>query len=101
MESARESQIDCGTFMDWSFGAQLKRARVAKGFTLREYCRQNGMDSGNYSNLENNRIAPPDSRGKLLDLVRPLEISETAIEMLAIAAFNFHLGRVQRKFWSK
>jgi transcriptional regulator with XRE-family HTH domain len=37
----------------------LKRLRVAKGLTLREFCLENGLDPGNYSRLERGLFQPP------------------------------------------
>jgi len=45
--------------MSAAFGKMLKRLRVAKGLTLREFCLENGLDPGNYSRLERGVFAPP------------------------------------------
>lgn len=43
------------------FGALLKRLRLARGFTLREFCQKNALDPGNYSRLERGLFPPPQS----------------------------------------
>jgi transcriptional regulator with XRE-family HTH domain len=45
--------------MSAAFGKMLKRLRVAKGLTLREFCLENGLDPGNYSRLERGLFQPP------------------------------------------
>jgi transcriptional regulator with XRE-family HTH domain len=41
------------------FAAMLKRIRIAKAVTLREFCLTNGFDPGNYSRLERGLYPPP------------------------------------------
>lgn len=41
------------------FGELLKKHRTASGSTLREFCRINGLDAGNYSRVERGLFAPP------------------------------------------
>lgn len=41
------------------FGELLKRLRIGRGVTLREFCQQNGFDAGNYSRLERGLFPPP------------------------------------------
>jgi transcriptional regulator with XRE-family HTH domain len=43
------------------FGELLKEYRTAGGWSLREFCSQNGFDAGNYSKLERGRFPAPDS----------------------------------------
>jgi transcriptional regulator with XRE-family HTH domain len=45
--------------MSNAFGKHLKRLRMAKGQTLREFCQVNGFDPGNYSRLERGLFLPP------------------------------------------
>jgi transcriptional regulator with XRE-family HTH domain len=42
-----------------AFGKLLKKLRVAKGMTLREFCQANRIDPGNYSRLERGLFPPP------------------------------------------
>ena len=41
------------------FSEMLKRLRIEKGVTLREFCLTNGFDPGNYSRLERGLYPPP------------------------------------------
>ena len=41
------------------FGSNLKELRIRRGQTLREFCRANGLDAGNYSRMERGLSAPP------------------------------------------
>ena len=43
------------------FGTLLKKRRLAKGKTLREFCLKHGFDPGNYSRLERGLFPPPQS----------------------------------------
>ena len=58
------------------FGAFFKEKRRARGLSLREFCRQNGLDPGNMSKIERGVLPPPDAREKLLEYARMLGIRE-------------------------
>lgn len=45
--------------MNNAFGQLMKRLRIAKGMTLREFCKINRIDPGNYSRLERGVFPPP------------------------------------------
>jgi transcriptional regulator with XRE-family HTH domain len=45
--------------MGTAFGKLLKKLRIAKGLTLREFCQANKLDPGNYSRLERGHFPPP------------------------------------------
>jgi transcriptional regulator with XRE-family HTH domain len=47
--------------MSSKFAAMLKRIRLERGVTLREFCLKNGIDPGNYSRLERGLFPPPES----------------------------------------
>lgn len=42
-----------------AFGRLLKKLRLKKEMTLREFCLANGIDPGNYSRLERGLFPPP------------------------------------------
>lgn len=44
-----------------TFGEFFKRKRMERRLTLREFCRQNGMDPGNISRIERGLLPPPQS----------------------------------------
>lgn len=58
-----------------AFGALLKRLRIQRGLTLREFCKRNGFDPGNYSRLERGVFNPPHDRQKLEQYARALDLS--------------------------
>ena len=45
--------------MNTAFGALLKKLRIARKVTLREFCEKHGFDPGNYSRLERGHFPPP------------------------------------------
>ena len=58
-----------------AFGALLKRLRLNRGVTLREFCNRHGFDPGNYSRLERGVFNPPHDRQKLEQYARALGLS--------------------------
>jgi len=58
-----------------AFGALLKRLRIKRGFTLREFCNRHGFDPGNYSRLERGVFSPPQDREKLQQYAAALGLS--------------------------
>jgi transcriptional regulator with XRE-family HTH domain len=91
-------KVKCGTFMDWSFGSELRRIRVHNKLTMREMCKRMGMDVGNYSKLESSRASPPRSKKAIMKIIKDLDTFEFQEERLIAAAFNFHLGSLRGKF---
>lgn len=57
-----------------AFGSLLKKLRIAKGVTLRDFCHSHGLDPGNYSRLERGVFRPPGDREKLEQYARALGI---------------------------
>lgn len=57
------------------FGALLKRLRIQRGFTLREFCNRHAFDPGNYSRLERGVFTPPRDRERLERYARALGLS--------------------------
>ncbi len=58
-----------------AFGALLKRLRVERSQTLRDFCAEHGFDPGNYSRLERGVFNPPRDREKLEKYALALELS--------------------------
>lgn len=85
-------------FRDYSFGGWLREFRIKRKLTLRAASKLMKMDVGNYSKLETSRLPPPKTIRRLLKIVEPLDLYTSEIEMLKIAAFNYHLGKL-RKGW--
>lgn len=85
--------------LDWSFGGQLRRYRIAKEIGMREMCRIIKMDSGNYSKTERGELPPPKDRDELLKILEPLELNAAQEAMILSAAYNFHCGRLFERFW--
>lgn len=48
-----------------TFGTRLRAMRLAAGLSLPKFCRQTGLDSGNYSRIERGLIRPPQDHGKM------------------------------------
>ncbi len=92
------SEAKCGTFMDWSFGGILRRIRISEEMTLREFAQKIEMDVGNYSKLENSRLAPPRSKKKIERICAELRLPDLHKDFLMAAAYNFHLGKLQKRF---
>ena len=44
-----------------AFGEFIKKKRIERGVTLRQFCRDNGFDWGNISRLERGKAKPPQS----------------------------------------
>lgn len=59
-----------------NFGSFFKEKRRKLGFTLREFCRVNGLDPGNISKIERGLLAPPQSKEILAKYASALEIRE-------------------------
>lgn len=51
----------------WHFGRQVKKARLARGWTIRETGRQLGYDDAQVSRVENGNRAPTESFAKACD----------------------------------
>jgi transcriptional regulator with XRE-family HTH domain len=61
-----------------TFGQYLRKLRIARGFGLRAFSRQLGMDAANLSNIERGKVRPP----------RSPEILEAIAEALALPEGN-------------
>ncbi len=59
-----------------AFGELFKQRRIALGLTLRRFCERHGLDPGNMSRLERGKLPPPQSREKLEQYARALELEE-------------------------
>ncbi len=57
-----------------AFGLLLKKLRIAKRVTLRDFCHQHGLDPGNYSRLERGVFRPPGDREKLEQYAKALGV---------------------------
>jgi transcriptional regulator with XRE-family HTH domain len=56
------------------FGEFIKERRIAKGISLREFCKRLEMDASNWSKIERGLLAPPQDEGKLKEIARALDI---------------------------
>ena len=59
-----------------AFGVFFKARRQALRFTLRRFCLENGLDPGNISKMERGLLSPPQSREKLAQYARCLQLEE-------------------------
>lgn len=62
-------------------GPLLKRLRLDKRITLRDFAERLALDAGNYSRVERGVFAPPE-RDKLDAVLRELEVSESDREQI-------------------
>jgi hypothetical protein len=53
------------------FGRQVRKARLARGWTMRELSRQSGIDAGNLSRIENGHRSPTMAIAAAMDAVFP------------------------------
>jgi transcriptional regulator with XRE-family HTH domain len=65
-----------------AFGDHIKKLRVAKGVTLRDYCLQHGFDPGNYSRLERGLFPPPQKEELLAKYAKALGVKPKTDEWL-------------------
>jgi transcriptional regulator with XRE-family HTH domain len=56
------------------FGEFIKKRRVSRGITLREFCRKLNMDASNWSKVERGFLSPPQDEAKLKEIAYFLEI---------------------------
>lgn len=56
------------------FGEFIKRRRVSKSLTLREFCRKLNADASNWSKVERGLLPPPQDEDKLKEIARLLDI---------------------------
>lgn len=59
-----------------TFGEFFKQKRMELRKTLREFCREHGLDPGNISKLERGRVKPPQSKGRLLEYSKYLQLND-------------------------
>ena len=56
------------------FGEFIKERRIAKGISLREFCKLMEIDASNWSKVERGLLAPPQDQKKLRNIARALDI---------------------------
>ncbi len=74
-----------------TFGEFFKSKRLALGKTLREFCQENGLDPGNISKIERDKMAPPID--KLDEYAQYLNIKGSELETFKDLAF-ISAGRI-------
>ncbi len=62
------------------FGKFFKERRIALSLTLREFCRNNGLDPGNISRLERGLLSPPQGRETLEHYAKLLKLKKGSDE---------------------
>lgn len=76
--------------MEQAFGAYLKRLRLERGLSLRDFCHRAQADPSNFSKLERGLLNPPQP-DRLADFLQALELSpmsEEARELERLAAIG-------------
>jgi transcriptional regulator with XRE-family HTH domain len=56
------------------FGEFIKERRIAKGISLREFCKRLEIDASNWSKVERGLLAPPQDQERLKEIARVLGI---------------------------
>jgi transcriptional regulator with XRE-family HTH domain len=56
------------------FGEFIKERRIAKGISLREFCKRLEIDASNWSKVERGLLAPPQDQERLKEIARTLGI---------------------------
>ena len=56
------------------FGEFIKERRIAKGISLREFCKRIEIDASNWSKVERGLLAPPQDEEKLRKIAQVLDI---------------------------
>ena len=56
------------------FGEFIKERRIAKGISLREFCKRIEIDASNWSKVERGLLAPPQDKQKLRKIAQVLGI---------------------------
>ncbi|HUT10196.1 MAG TPA: hypothetical protein VMY42_06845 [Thermoguttaceae bacterium] len=78
--------------MPGKFAAMLKRIRIRRGMTLREFCLRNKLDPGNYSRVERGIYRPPQSKELLEKYAIALALERGSDEWLEL----FDLAAAER-----
>jgi transcriptional regulator with XRE-family HTH domain len=63
-----------------TFGKYIKTKRLAKGLSLRQFCKNKGLDSAYVSRLENELIPAPSKESLLEALAQSLELKKNTAE---------------------
>jgi len=59
-----------------TFGEFIRRKRLEKGYNFREFCKQLGIDSGNWSKVERGKLPAPEDKEYLESIAKFLSIKE-------------------------
>jgi transcriptional regulator with XRE-family HTH domain len=73
------------------FGEYVKKKRLEKDLTLREFCRRLEEDASNWSKVERGVMGPPQDKEKLRNIASILGIEETSNdwkELITIASIG-------------
>ena len=67
-----------------AFGEFFKAKRMALGLTLREFCLKHKLDPGNMSRMERGLLPPPQSRERLEQYAKSLELKQGSDDWYAL-----------------
>jgi len=81
-----------------NFGKMLRTLRVKAGLTLREICRENNIDPGNYSRLERGLLDPPSCRDYVEYYAELVRVNKKDTEMLVRMAYEHHEEKLKVDF---
>jgi transcriptional regulator with XRE-family HTH domain len=76
----------------YNFGEFVQKIRLQNRITLREFCRQTGIDPSNWSKMERGVLQPPKSQNVLNEIAKVLKIKKNSEEwhtLMDLAAISF------------
>ncbi len=80
------------------FGRILKTLIDLDGISIRQYSRQAGIDGGNLNKILNGNLPPPNSLGKVLALIAPLQLKDSVKAKLVHEACAHHSKLLRMRF---
>lgn len=80
------------------FGEFLKELRERNGVGLHQYAREINMDHGQYCKIESSTLPPPNSKVKVMGLIRKLVLSRHEINDLVDLAKDYHVEKAVGRF---
>lgn len=83
-----------------TFGKYLKTIRKSNGISMRSYATSIGLDSGNFSKIENGKLAPPTTQSKIKHLIRKLNLDNKSLNDLYILAYKELSENWYKSFWN-
>jgi transcriptional regulator with XRE-family HTH domain len=71
------------------YGSEIKKVRLDRRMSLREFCRQVAIDPSNWSKIEREVMPPPQDEDKLRDIAEVLDINPASDEYTRLRDLAF------------